>query len=82
MSEGKMLKNATSPLGVDAGTRSSAAERMMTYRMLFRTPKRKNDATRRKRGCAAGTFRSDAVPCAETGETHLVFLVEVPHSPR
>lgn len=30
VSEGKMLKNATRPLGVDGGTRSSAAERMMT----------------------------------------------------
>lgn len=29
-SAGKMLKNATIPLGVSAGTRSSAAERMIT----------------------------------------------------
>lgn len=28
---GKMLKNATSPFGVVAGTRSSAADRMITY---------------------------------------------------
>lgn len=30
MSAGKMLKKATMPFGVEAGTRSSAAERMMT----------------------------------------------------
>jgi hypothetical protein len=29
---GKMLKKATSPFGVVAGTRSIAAERMITYR--------------------------------------------------
>ena len=29
---GNMLQNAMMPLGVDGGTRSSAAERMMTYR--------------------------------------------------
>ena len=28
--DGAMLQNAMSPLGVEAGTRSSAAERMMT----------------------------------------------------
>jgi len=29
-SAGKMLNNATTPFGVEAGTRSSAAERMIT----------------------------------------------------
>ena len=31
MSAGKMLKKATTPLGVEVDTRSSAAERMMTW---------------------------------------------------
>jgi hypothetical protein len=37
-SAGKMLKNATTPLGVDADTRSSAADRMITYRTAIDQP--------------------------------------------
>jgi hypothetical protein len=37
-SAGKMLKNATTPLGVDADTRSSAADRMITYRTTIDQP--------------------------------------------
>ncbi len=39
-----MLKNATMPLGVVEGTRSSAAERMITYSTVLRQPQSK-DAT-------------------------------------
>ena len=43
--DGAMLQNAMRPLGVEAGTRSSAAERMMTYRTGDNNPGEYSKAT-------------------------------------
>ena len=43
VNEGMISANSTTPFGVAEPTRSTAAERIMTYKMLLSNPNIKND---------------------------------------